>query len=154
RKRRASHPAESIAHWGRTSNRAARPFTLGRWKPIATRRRSGATRSPWNGRRAPVASRSFPKSIAPPGFRSPPPARRFTRDQPRSSTPSSESSAPSDPAIEAEAARPYVSPMRRWLIILCITLLVAGLLWPLLQKIGLGRLPGDIVIERENVRFY
>jgi hypothetical protein len=27
-----------------------------------------------------------------------------------------------------------------------------GLLWPLLQKIGLGRLPGDIVIERENVR--
>ncbi len=44
--------------------------------------------------------------------------------------------------------------MRRWLIILGITLLVAGLLWPLLQKIGLGRLPGDIVIERGNFRFY
>ncbi len=44
--------------------------------------------------------------------------------------------------------------MWRWLIILGITLLVAGLLWPLLQKIGLGRLPGDIVIERGNFRFY
>ena len=31
-------------------------------------------------------------------------------------------------------------------------MIAAGLLWPLLQKIGLGRLPGDIVIERENFR--
>lgn len=44
--------------------------------------------------------------------------------------------------------------MQRWLITLGIVLVVAGLLWPLLQKIGLGRLPGDIVIERENFRFY
>jgi hypothetical protein len=29
-----------------------------------------------------------------------------------------------------------------------------GLLWPFLSRIGLGRLPGDIVIERENVTFY
>lgn len=33
-------------------------------------------------------------------------------------------------------------------------LIAAGLLWPVLQKPGLGRLAGDIVIERENVRFY
>ena len=44
--------------------------------------------------------------------------------------------------------------MGRWLITLGIVLLVAGLLWPLLQKFGLGRLPGDIVIERGNFRFY
>jgi hypothetical protein len=44
--------------------------------------------------------------------------------------------------------------MQRWLITLGIVLLVAGLLWPLLQKIGLGRLPGDIVIERGNFRIY
>jgi len=44
--------------------------------------------------------------------------------------------------------------MRRWLITLGIVFLVAGLLWPLLQKIGLGRLPGDIVIERGNFRIY
>ena len=44
--------------------------------------------------------------------------------------------------------------MARWLIILGIVLLVAGLLWPWLSKLGLGRLPGDIVIERENFRLY
>jgi hypothetical protein len=44
--------------------------------------------------------------------------------------------------------------MSKWLIILGVTLVVAGLLWPWLQRIGLGRLPGDIVIERENVRIY
>jgi hypothetical protein len=32
--------------------------------------------------------------------------------------------------------------------------LLVGLLWPFLSKLGLGRLPGDIVIERENFRFY
>ena len=35
-----------------------------------------------------------------------------------------------------------------------MVLIAAGLLWPLVQKLGLGRLPGDIVIERENFRFY
>jgi hypothetical protein len=44
--------------------------------------------------------------------------------------------------------------MRTWLITLGIVLVVAGLLWPLFQKIGLGRLPGDFVIERGNVRLY
>jgi Protein of unknown function (DUF2905) len=44
--------------------------------------------------------------------------------------------------------------MARWLIILGIVLLLAGLLWPWLAKLGLGRLPGDIVIERENFRMY
>ena len=44
--------------------------------------------------------------------------------------------------------------MQRWLIILGIVLLILGLLWPLLAKLGLGRLPGDIVVERENFRFH
>jgi hypothetical protein len=42
----------------------------------------------------------------------------------------------------------------RWLINMGLVLVVAGLLWPWLGKIGLGRLPGDIVIERENFRLY
>jgi hypothetical protein len=42
----------------------------------------------------------------------------------------------------------------RWLIIFGVVLIAAGLLWPLLQKLGLGRLPGDIVIERESFHFY
>lgn len=42
----------------------------------------------------------------------------------------------------------------RLLIVLGVALVVAGLLLPWLQKLGLGRLPGDIYIERENFRFY
>jgi hypothetical protein len=44
--------------------------------------------------------------------------------------------------------------MQRWLITIGLVLLVAGLLWPLLSKLGLGRLPGDIRIEREGFSFY
>jgi hypothetical protein len=44
--------------------------------------------------------------------------------------------------------------MARFLIILGIAILLVGLLWPYLSRIGLGRLPGDIVIERDNVTFY
>jgi hypothetical protein len=44
--------------------------------------------------------------------------------------------------------------MARFLIVLGLAILVIGLLWPYLSKIGLGRLPGDIVIERENMTFY
>jgi hypothetical protein len=44
--------------------------------------------------------------------------------------------------------------MQRWLIGLGIALLVAGLLWPWLAKLGLGRLPGDIRIERDGFTFY
>lgn len=44
--------------------------------------------------------------------------------------------------------------MARWLIILGVVLVLAGLLWPWLSRFGLGRLPGDIVIERESFRLY
>ncbi|HEY2526511.1 MAG TPA: DUF2905 domain-containing protein [Xanthobacteraceae bacterium] len=44
--------------------------------------------------------------------------------------------------------------MARFLIVLGLALLAVGLLWPYLSRIGLGRLPGDIVIERDNVTFY
>jgi hypothetical protein len=44
--------------------------------------------------------------------------------------------------------------MARFLILLGVTILLIGLLWPLLSRLGLGRLPGDIVIERDNVTFY
>jgi len=38
--------------------------------------------------------------------------------------------------------------MSRLLIRLGIILVLAGLAWPLLAKLGLGHLPGDIRIER------
>ena len=44
--------------------------------------------------------------------------------------------------------------MTRLLITLGVILILAGLLWPWLQKLPLGRLPGDIVIDRERFRFY
>lgn len=44
--------------------------------------------------------------------------------------------------------------MQRVLVILGLILLVTGLLWPWIAKLGLGRLPGDIVIEREHTRIY
>ena len=44
--------------------------------------------------------------------------------------------------------------MTRILVTLGVILIVVGLAWPWLTKLGLGRLPGDIVIEREGFRFY
>ncbi len=44
--------------------------------------------------------------------------------------------------------------LRRVLIVLGLALVVGGLLWPFLTRLGLGRLPGDIVVERPNFRFY
>ena len=42
----------------------------------------------------------------------------------------------------------------RVLIIAGLVLVAVGFLWPYLGRIGLGRLPGDIVIEREGFRLY
>ena len=44
--------------------------------------------------------------------------------------------------------------MSRGIIIFGLVLICIGVLWPLIGKLGLGRLPGDIVIERENFRLY
>jgi hypothetical protein len=44
--------------------------------------------------------------------------------------------------------------MQRFLITFGILLVVLGVLWPWITTLGLGRLPGDIVVEREHLRFY
>ena len=44
--------------------------------------------------------------------------------------------------------------MARFLIVLGLTILVVGLLWPYLSRLGLGRLPGDIVVEGRKTSFY
>ena len=46
------------------------------------------------------------------------------------------------------------SPISQFLVTIGVVLVLAGLLWPVLNKTGLGRLPGDIVVEKENFRFY
>jgi hypothetical protein len=48
-----------------------------------------------------------------------------------------------------------VSDLARFLILLGVILVMLGLALLLLPKItGLGRLPGDIIIKRENLTFY
>lgn len=44
--------------------------------------------------------------------------------------------------------------MQRFLIILGLVIVVAGLLWPWLSKLPLGRLPGDLSMQRENFSFH
>lgn len=48
--------------------------------------------------------------------------------------------------------------MQRWLIVTGLVLLVTGLLWPwlaqLISGLSLGRLPGDIYVEKEGFRLY
>jgi hypothetical protein len=44
--------------------------------------------------------------------------------------------------------------MSRWLIVTGLVLVVLGIAWPWLGKLGLGRLPGDIRIERDGFTFY
>ena len=44
--------------------------------------------------------------------------------------------------------------MARLLIVVGIALVAAGLAWPWLAKLGLGRLPGDIHIVRDGYSFY
>lgn len=44
--------------------------------------------------------------------------------------------------------------MQRLLIGIGLVLVLAGIAWPLLSRIGLGRLPGDIVIQRGSTSFY
>jgi hypothetical protein len=44
--------------------------------------------------------------------------------------------------------------VQRLLIGLGLLILVIGLLWPFVIRLGLGRLPGDIVVQREGFTFY
>ena len=44
--------------------------------------------------------------------------------------------------------------MARALIITGIILVLIGIFWPWLNRLPLGQLPGDIVIQRENFSFY
>ena len=44
--------------------------------------------------------------------------------------------------------------MVKFFLILGVVFILIGLLYPYLVNLGLGRLPGDIVIERKNYNFY
>lgn len=44
--------------------------------------------------------------------------------------------------------------MQKILIILGIVILIAGIAWPLLARLPLGRLPGDIIIDKPGLKVY
>ncbi len=44
--------------------------------------------------------------------------------------------------------------MQKFLIIAGIVILLAGLFWPFLSKIHIGRLPGDIIIDKPNMKIF
>jgi hypothetical protein len=44
--------------------------------------------------------------------------------------------------------------IRRLLVVLGLALVAAGVAWPWLARLPLGRLPGDMAIHRQNVHIY
>ena len=44
--------------------------------------------------------------------------------------------------------------MVKWLVTLVLALLILGLLAPWLNRLGLGRLPGDVQVKRKRGVFY
>ena len=44
--------------------------------------------------------------------------------------------------------------MSKILIVIGVIAIILGVLWPLIMKLGLGHLPGDIVVRRKNVTVY
>lgn len=44
--------------------------------------------------------------------------------------------------------------MQKALIVIGLVILVAGLLWPWLGQLPIGRLPGDILIDKPGFKLY
>jgi hypothetical protein len=44
--------------------------------------------------------------------------------------------------------------VQRFLIGFGLLILMVGIVWPILSRIGFGRLPGDIVFQRGGTTFY
>lgn len=44
--------------------------------------------------------------------------------------------------------------MQRTIILLGLLIVLIGIAWPWLSKLPLGRLPGDLVVDREDFKVY
>ena len=49
---------------------------------------------------------------------------------------------------------PGPAQVQKTLLVIGLSIVVIGLVWPWLSQLPFGRLPGDLVIERENFRVY
>ena len=48
----------------------------------------------------------------------------------------------------------WLPPMQKILIIIGILVLAIGILWPWISKLPIGRLPGDIIIDKPGLKVY
>lgn len=48
----------------------------------------------------------------------------------------------------------YGGVMGKWLIWLGLVLVLIGICWPVVRKLGIGSLPGDIFIRKGGFTFY
>jgi hypothetical protein len=46
------------------------------------------------------------------------------------------------------------APLQRGLIVLGLVIIAIGAAWPWLAKLPIGRLPGDIVVDRPGLKFF
>jgi hypothetical protein len=47
-----------------------------------------------------------------------------------------------------------MSPIQRLLVVVGLGIAAVGVAWPFLARLGLGRLPGDILVRRGAFTFY
>ncbi len=57
-------------------------------------------------------------------------------------------------SVRAIPALGYARRMQRFLIIAGMAAIALGVAWPWLARLGLGRLPGDVHVERDGFSFY
>jgi hypothetical protein len=58
------------------------------------------------------------------------------------------------PARQGSTNQPPSADMQRLFIIAGALLLLTGLLWPWVGRLPLGRLPGDLLIDRPGLRVF
>lgn len=58
------------------------------------------------------------------------------------------------PPLLHQVAPRYPRRVQRLIIAVGLAIAALGLLWPWLARLPLGRLPGDLMIERPGFRFY
>lgn len=44
--------------------------------------------------------------------------------------------------------------MQKGLIVAGVIILITGIFWPWVSKLPIGRLPGDIIVDRPNYKFF
>jgi hypothetical protein len=58
------------------------------------------------------------------------------------------------PSVDSGRRHRHTDAVNRFLVVLGILILAVGLAWPVLSKLPLFRLPGDILIERPGFKAY